>query len=66
MDSPSNEKCNSLPSPPKIHHVMLHCWSGGLWGSEKQTNSQDGEEEIKDFYVTQHTPDDNILSLIAD
>lgn len=32
MDSPSNEKCNSLPSPAKIHHVMLHCWSGGLWG----------------------------------
>lgn len=35
-------------------------------GSEKQTNSQDGEEEIQDFYVTQHTPDNNILSLIAD
>lgn len=33
-------------------------------GSEKQTNSQNGGEEIKDFYVTQRTLDNNILSLI--
>lgn len=29
-------------------------------GSEKQTNSQDGGEEVKYFYVTQHTLDNNI------